>query len=97
MRMMLTVRIGAQAGNRAIKDGSLPRIMESFIRDFKPESAYFTTGNGDRTAYFVVDVPDAASMPPIAEPFFMGLDAGVDWKPVMTPKDLHEGLGRLPR
>jgi hypothetical protein len=75
MRTLLTVTIGADAGNRANKDGSLAKVIEAFTRDFKPEAAYFTTTGGDRTAYFVFDLKDPSAMPSVAEPFFMALNA----------------------
>jgi hypothetical protein len=92
MRTLLTVTIGAEAGNRAVKDGTLPKVMEKFTRDFKPEAAYFTTTGGDRTAYFVFDLKDPSAMPSVAEPFFVGLNAHVGFRPVMNAADLKAGL-----
>lgn len=31
----------------------------------------------------------------MAEPFFMELNAKIDWTPVMTAADLRDGLSRL--
>jgi hypothetical protein len=95
MRTMLKVVIPSDSGNKAIKDGTLPQIMEKVIADLKPEAAYFTTFDGDRTAYFVFDMKDSATMPVIAEPFFMGLNARVQFSPVMNAEDLKTGLGKL--
>jgi len=95
MRMMVTVSIGAKAGNQAIKDGSLPRTMDTFIQQFKPEAAYFTTEGGDRTAIFVVSMADSSLMPAIAEPFFAALGASVDFRPVMNGDELRGGLQKL--
>jgi len=89
MRTLLTVTIGADAGNRANKDGSLAKVIEAFTRDFKPEAAYFTTTGGDRTAYFVFDLKDPSAMPSVAEPFFMALNAHVGFRPVMNAADLQ--------
>jgi hypothetical protein len=95
MRTMLKVTIPTDAGNKAIKDGSLPQILEKVMGEIKPEAAYFTTFDGERTAYFVFDLKDSSMIPSIAEPFFMGLNAGVQFAPVMNPEDLKTGLGRL--
>lgn len=96
MRMMVKVTIGAKAGNQGIKDGSLPRTIDAFMQQFKPEAAYFATEGGDRTAFFVVDMTDPSIIPSIAEPFFQALGAGVDFRPVMNADDLRAGLQKLP-
>ncbi len=95
MRMLLKISIPTEAGNRAVKDGTLPRTWEAFQQAHKPEAAYFTTEDGDRTAFFFLDLPEVSSMPLIAEPFFVGLGAKVTWSPVMTPADLKAGLAKM--
>lgn len=92
MRMMVTVRIGAEAGTKGIKDGSMPKAIEAFIQQFKPESAYFTIDHGDRIAFFVIAMAEAAQMPAIAEPFFAGFNAHVEFRPAMNVDDLKAGL-----
>jgi hypothetical protein len=92
MRTMLKVSIPVEAGNRAIKDGSLPRIVGEALENLKPEAAYFFADNGKRTALMVFDMKDASEIPAIAERFFMGLDAEVDYRPVMNAEDLKKGL-----
>jgi hypothetical protein len=96
MRMLMTVEMDTDASNRAIKDGSLPKLMESALEQIQPEAAYFTTHEGYRTAYMVFDLQETSQMVQIAEPFFAGLNAKIDWSPVMNPQDLQEGLSRLP-
>ncbi len=95
MRTMLTVSIGAEAGNKAIKDGSLAKLMEGFMQRFKPESAYFLADGGKRTAQFVFDLSDPSDIPSVAEPFFMGPNAEVSATPVMNADDLRAGLVKL--
>jgi hypothetical protein len=90
--MMLTINIPTEDGNRAIKDGSLAKIMENFMRQYKPEAAYFGTQNGERTAYYVFDMADPSDLPSIAEPTFMGLNARISLQPVMNAQDLQAGL-----
>ncbi len=92
MRTMMKVSIPVEAGNAAIKDGSLPKIMQSVLERLKPEAAYFGTENGQRTAFIVFDFTDLTDMPTIAEPIFMGLNAGVTYIPVMNAADLRAGL-----
>jgi hypothetical protein len=95
MRMMLKVSIPAEAGNSAIKDGSLPKIMADALERLKPEAAYFLAENGLRTAIMVIDVADPSDIPRIAEPFFAGFNAGVSLQPVMNADDLKKGLSKL--
>ncbi len=40
MRMMLKIMIPTEAGNRTIKDGSLPKILESAVDRLKAEAAF---------------------------------------------------------
>jgi hypothetical protein len=96
MRMMVKVTIGAKAGNQGIKDGSLPKTMEAFMQQHKPEAAYFTTEGGERTAFFVINMADGSAMPSVAEPFFQALGAEVDFRPVMNADELRAGLQKLP-
>ncbi len=93
MRTLLTITIPADAGNRAVTDGSLPRTLEEFIAKFKPEAAYFSPSDGQRRALFVIDLPDASMLPVVSEPFFR-MGARVDVTPCMNLDELRAGLKR---
>ena len=43
MRVMARVSIPVEAGNKGIRDGSLPKVMQQTADRGKPEAAYFTT------------------------------------------------------
>ena len=92
MRMMLTVTIPVEAGNNAIKNGTLPRTMQAMMQSLKPEAAYFFAENGLRTALFVFNMDDVSRIPVIAEPLFMGMNAALTMIPVMNADDLQKGL-----
>ena len=92
MRMMLRVTIPVEAGNQAIKDGTLPRTMQSTMERLKPEAAYFLAEDGRRTALFFFDMQDVSGIPPMVEPLFMGMNAAVTIVPVMNADDLQKGL-----
>jgi hypothetical protein len=95
MRTLMIVSIGAEAGNKAISDGSLPKIIEAFLAKYNPESAHFTVNNGDRTMYAVFDMKEASDMPSIAEPFYTQLNAKIELTPVMNGEELKRGLSAL--
>ena len=95
MRTMLRVTIPVEAGNATIKNGRLPQLMERVLGELKPEAAYFTADGGSRTAYLFIDLKDVSDIPSIAEPFFMELNASVEFMPVMNAEDLKKGLARI--
>jgi hypothetical protein len=95
MRMMLDVSIPVDAGNTAIKDGRLPRTIAAAVDQLRPESSYFYPANGKRHAIFVFDLKDQAQIPPVAERFFLELNAEVRLTPVMNLEDLQKGLGQI--
>lgn len=92
MRMMLKVSIPTEAGNKAIKDGTLARAIERAMTDLKPEAAYFTAEGGQRTAFVFFDMAQVSDIPMIAERFFFGFNAAVEIIPAMTAEDLKKGL-----
>ncbi len=96
MRTMMRVTIPVEQGNKALRDGSLPKIVQSALQDLEPEAAYFTTlGGGQRGGFIVFDLKDSSDLPRIAEPFFMALNATVEFTPVMNADDLKAGLGKI--
>ena len=92
MRMMLKIMIPMEAGNRTIKDGSLPKILEGVVARLKAEAAYFVAEDGVRTAMIFFDMRDYSDIPYFVEPLFMGIDAEVELLPVMNAADLRKGL-----
>jgi hypothetical protein len=94
MRMMLKVTIPVEAGNTAIKDGTLPRTLQNTTERLKPEAAYFFAEDGRRTALFFFDMQDVSQIPPIVEPLFMGMNASLTMVPVMNADDLQKGLAQ---
>lgn len=97
MRTMLKIKVPVITGNKAVQDGSLPRIIQMTLEKLKPEAAYFGLENGRRTATVVFDLADVSQIPVIGEPLFTGLDAELEFTPVMNAQDLQTGLGQLPR
>ncbi|MGW1378153.1 hypothetical protein ACWD6P_28305 [Streptomyces sp. NPDC002446] len=82
-------------GNELIKNGAMPKIMETAIAALKPEAAYFTLDGGDRTCFYYFDMQHSSQMPALVESFFMDLNAKISLQPVMNADDLRAGLGDL--
>jgi hypothetical protein len=96
MRMLIKASIPVEQGNASISDGSLPRVVQHFLETQRPEAVYFLTEHGRRTMLAVFDLESPAAIPVIAEPFFMHLDAAVEFTPVMNVQELQQGLGSVP-
>ena len=92
MRMLMKVQMDVEAANRAIRDGSWEQVMGRFMEEVKPEAAYFTAEDGKRTGFIFLDLEDVSDIPSLAEPFFMAVNASIDFSPVMTVADVQRGL-----
>ena len=90
MRFLLKAEWPVEAGNAAIKDGSLSGTIGSILDELKPEAAYFLASNGKRTALLIVDMQDASQIPALAEPWFLAFQASLEIIPVMVPEDLKK-------
>ena len=88
MRFLLKVEMPSEAGNAAIRDPNFGQKMQSVLKEVGAEAAYFTAVEGQRGGYIIVNLEDASHIPAIAEPFFLWLNAKVEFFPVMTPEDL---------
>ena len=95
MRMLLKAKFPTEAGNRAIKDGTLPDIIRKTLESIHAEAAYFTTMDGCRTMIAVFDLKAPADIVRTAEPLFMGIDASVEFMPCMNAEDLKSGLSAI--
>jgi hypothetical protein len=94
MRMMLKFQMPTQAGNDAIRDGSLPEVVGSVLEALKAEAAYFTAEDGMRTGLIFFDMADSSEIPPAAEPLFMGLQAKITLSPVMNVDEMRAGVAK---
>ena len=95
MRFLLKVNIPVAAGNAAAKAGTLGTTIQSILADLKPEAAYFTAENGQRTGFIVFEMQDASQIPAIAEPWFLAFNASVELHAVMVPADLAKASGAI--
>src|SRR6266403_1127628 len=88
MRMLMRVSLPVEAGNAAIRNGSLGKTIQSILNDLKPEAAYFMDWGGMRTGFIAFDMQDVSQIPAIAEPWFLAFNASVEIHPAMTIADL---------
>ena len=86
----MNVRLPHQPFNAALKDGTAGSKLNRILEAIKPEAVYFTEHCGRRGAVMVVNMPDASSIPALAEPWFMTFEADVEFRIAMTPDDLKK-------
>lgn len=97
MRFLLKVSIPVEAGNAAIRNGSLAKTIESILGELKPEAAYFADEDGKRTGYIFLQMKDASEVPSIAEPWFLALNAEIQLHPAMNFEDLKRSAPHMER
>jgi hypothetical protein len=98
MRMMMLVHFPIEPFNTMIRNGSVGSKIKRILDDTKPEAAYFGERDGRRGCELVVDVQSPSDVPRLAEPWFLGFDAEVEFRICMLPEDLEmanlEELGK---
>jgi hypothetical protein len=97
MRMMMKVTIPIEAGNAAVRNGSLGTTMQKILADLKPEAAYFAEDSGQRTGFIFFDMKESSQLPAIAEPWFLAFNASLTVRPAMTAEDLAMGMPGMQR
>lgn len=92
MRFLISAKIPTEAGNKMVQDPNFLRKLEEYINKVKAEATYFFEADGNRVADFIVDIHSADQIPVLAEPLFSGMDAQVEFHPVMSLDDLKKGI-----
>ena len=95
MRMMVKFSIPVEAGNKASQEQKWGEIIGNAHDQLKPEAAYFFAKDGRRTSLFVFDLKDTSDIPSIAEPWCQGVNAEVEFTPVMNADELKVGVDKL--
>ena len=98
MRMLMTVGFPHKTFNASVRDGSVGAKTRAILDELKPSAVYFTEFSGRRTAVLIVEVEEPSKIPALAEPWFLGFDADVEFHVVMGPEELERaGLEELGR
>jgi len=95
MRTFVKISLPAAAGNRGMKDGTVPRLIARFTEAARPEAAYFGVFGGKRTMIAVFDQAQSSDMPRLLEPFFLELEAEIELAPIMNAEELQAGLSQV--
>ncbi len=88
MRFLIKISVPVDRGNETIKDGSLPKSIAAILEEQKPEAAYFTEIDGQRTALVFVNIQETSQIPAFGEPWWLAFGGSVEFHPAMTAEDL---------
>ncbi len=88
MRFLMKVKMSVEKANAALKDPNFGQKMKGMIDELKPEVAYFALSEGQRCAYFIVNLNSNSDLPRIAEPFWFAFNADIEFTPAMVAEDL---------
>ena len=97
MRTMLKVNMCTETANDLARQGRLGETIRLILDDLKPEAAYFTDDNGERTGFIFFDLTDPSQIPAVAEPWFLALNAKVSFRPAMNMDDLGKAIPGIER
>jgi hypothetical protein len=96
MRMIMLVQFPLEPFNTFVKNGSIGAKMKQILDAIKPEHVWLSERNGKRGAILIVHVENPADVPRLAEPWFLSLNAEVEFRVAMTPEDLgRSGLDSM--
>jgi hypothetical protein len=98
MRMLMHLKFPIEPFNTLVRDGNIGQKIQKILDATKPEVAYFSEQDGHRGGTIVVNVNKASDIAVLAEPWFLILNAEVEFRVAMTPEDLGkanlESLGK---
>src|SRR5437660_1589926 len=92
MRVMIKFAFPVEDSNDAVRSGRLQKVFQQLAEDLKPEASYFFPTGGERGGFFIVDMRESSQIAEIAERFFFGLNAKIEFVPVMAAEDLQKAL-----
>jgi len=90
MRFLLKAVLDTERANHLARTGNLGSVIKQIVDEQKPEAAYFTDDHGKRTALVILDMKDVSQVPALAEPWFLALNAHIEFHPLMVAADLEK-------
>ena len=95
MRLMMTIRIPVEHGNKAVQDGSMSKAFESLFEKLNPEATYFTMLDGLRGAIIIYEAEEQYKLLDFHEPMFAAMGALIDEQPVLNWDDMQRAFAEL--
>jgi hypothetical protein len=91
MHFIVKATIPNETGNEMVRSGpAMQALLDKIMSDVKPEAAYFSIAEGQRTLFLIVQIDEAAEMVRIGEPLWLGLEADIDIYPAMSVADFDK-------
>ena len=98
MRLLFKITIPVEPFNTLARNGVVAQKMGAILEATKPESIYFTGNDSGRGAVVVYNAEDGTQIPALAEPWFLTLNAKIEYSAAITPDELmRSGLDELVR
>ena len=94
MRMMMRYKIPVEAGNHMSRSGLGKLMLDSLVKELKPEAVYLWPEGQKRCGIFIFDMVHNKQTAEIAEELFEQ-HIEVEFTPVMTAADCLEGLQEI--
>jgi hypothetical protein len=88
MKMLLRAVFPIEPFNSMVKKGTVGKSLGKILEELKPEAAYFTLTDGERTLLMAINVTKPADYVKYAEPFFLQFDAECSFDIVISPDEL---------
>jgi hypothetical protein len=90
MRFIIEAKVPVENGNSAILNGTLTKTIQNFLAEAKPEAAYFTLKEGQRTMFAVVDIKESHQMIRVLEPLWLDLNCDIQFHCAMVFEDMQK-------
>jgi len=96
MRFLFTATFPHEPFNTLVRKKKAGGVLRRILEDLKPETVFFTDDNGMRSAFMIVHLDDASSIPRFCEPFLLNFNADIRFRLIMSPDELGKaGLDEL--
>jgi hypothetical protein len=91
MLFIVKATIPNEAGNEMVRSGpAMQALLDKIMSDIRPEAAYFSVADGQRTLFLIVNIDAGEEMVRIAEPLWLGVEADIDIYPAMSVSDFDK-------